>query len=1120
MMGRVTPDRSARVLRLFDELVDLDAAARDARLRALGAESPVAREVASLLAAAARAGDFLGLQHRPAPSADSPAPTGLVADRYQVVRRLGRGAMGDVFLAWDEQLARLVALKFLRAPPAGADEGAIARFRAEARAAAQLDHLHVGTVYDAGETAAGERYIVMAYYAGETLRERLARGPLPTDDALRIAAQLADALAAAHAAGIVHRDVKPANVLFDAKGGARLMDFGVATLLADPDAASHGVAIGTPAYMSPEQARGEGVDARADLWALGATLHEMLTGRRPEAGAAVPEVGVARALLAALLSEDRTRRPGTAREVRAALDALRAPGNARRRASSPTVGRGALPHAPTSLVGRARELAATARLLRETRLLTLTGPGGTGKTRLATELAARERARYPDDAWFVPLAEIADAALVPSSIAQALGVRDLGTTPLRERAIASLGTRRLLLVLDNFEHVLAATPFVADLLAACPGVTILVTSRASLGIQGEQAFPVPPLAVPRATADAAASEAVQLFVARARAVRQSFAPEADALAAVAEICRRLDGLPLALELAAARAMLLSPRAILERLEPRLELLAAGGPDRPARHATMRAVIDWSYVLLTAEERALFCRLALFAGGASLEAAEVMAPAPRVLDHLASLGGKSLLQAEEQPDGEPRFVMLETVRAFGLERLAAGPDDAAARAAHRTYFVGLAERAAERLRGPDQAVWLDRLEREYANVRVALDGALGQVTPADREERLRDAARLAVALHRLWLTRGPLFEGITYLQRILAAIDAPNAPALDVTLRARVVSSRSHLAGTRSLFGEARDLFARSLALYRQSGDRAAVAETLNNLAWQVWNLGDLEGGEALSAEALAIHEALGNALGVALSRNNLAWIAMERGDFDRAEQEFDTVIASHQRRGEWRAAAFAVSWLGVLAARRGNHARAIALHERALEVGGPVADLGYRTLVLVRLAVARHALGQPGQDALIELEYVPALREAGRLWPLGFALHELGAMRLDRGDEQGARTVLAEALEVRRASGGAGGIVETCTLLGEVHRRAGERVAAATLFVEALHTARGYGAPLLVAAAITAVAALARDAGAHERAADLLAAATGVRAGTTPPDDAAARALVDAMRLAASAPDA
>jgi predicted ATPase len=1098
--------------RLFDELIELDPAARDARIRELAPDAVVSREVASLLAAADRAGDFLGVLR-----AASPRPEeahGTVAGRYRIERHLGSGSMGDVYLAWDEELDRAVALKFLR-DSTTADPAALARLRAEARATARLEHPHVATVYDIGETREGQSFIVMAYYPGETLRQRLARAPLLERDALRIAAQIAGALAAAHAAGIVHRDVKPANVLFDAEGGARLTDFGIAKLTTDSETADGGDVAGTPAYMSPERALGAMTDPSADLWALGVTLHEMLTGQRPASPELIDarrapgdddvvagdptEAGISspRVLVAALLSANRAERLTDATSVREALETLIAAAEGGARSGGPGSGRGALPNTVTSLIGRERELAAAQRLLGETRLLTLTGPGGTGKTRLALEVATRERARFVDGVWFVPLAEIAEAALVPASVAQTLGVRDLGAMPLRDRTIAEVGARRLLLVLDNFEHVISAAPFVSELLQACPQLRILVTSRAPLGVQGEHLFPVPPLATPLPTdVDAAESAAVRLFVSRARAVRPSFALDAESLGAVAEICRRLDGLPLALELAAARAKLLSPRAILARLEQRFELLRAEAADRPVRHGTMRAVIDWSYILLTDAERAFFCRLAVFSGGVPLDAAEAVAASPepdaaptQVLNLLESLCGKSLLQAEEQPDGEPRFVMLETVRQYGLERLASGDDEASARREHRRFYVALAERAASRLRGPEQAEWLDRLEREYPNLRVAIEGAL-----TDGANGLADAARLAVALHRLWLTRGPLFDGIRYLQRILAAVDAADAPTLDAALVAGVISSAAHLAGTRSVFPEARDLFERSLALSRAAGDRRAVAETLNNLAWQVWNMGDLARGEALSREAMSIHEGHGNELGVTLSRNNLAWIAMEQCDFDSAERHFEAVIASHQRRGDVRAGAFAMSWLGVLASRRGDLARAIELHEQALALGDPVADLGYRTLVLVRLAAARHALGESNEEtAEMELVQVPALRAFGRLWPLAYGLTELGAMLLDEGEAGRALSFLEEAFEARRTSGGAAGVAEALMLLGVAKYRSGDRTAGITMLGQGLVASRDYGSRLLMIACLEAIAPLAIDAGKPESAAVLLSLATEAR---------------------------
>ena len=1092
-------DLHAEARRLFDELIELDSAGRAARLGDIAPDPALTHEVSSLLAAAARAGDFLQLLSQPEVRVPG---HGMVAGRYRIERHLGSGAMGNVHLAWDLQLERSVALKFLRAAAAAADTSAVARFRAEARTAARLEHPHVATVYDTGETDERQLFIAMAYYPGETLRERITRAPLAPGDALRIGAQVASALAAAHAAGIVHRDVKPANVLFDADGAAQLADFGIAKLLESPEVITRDWAVGTPAYMSPEQARGDAVDPSADLWALGVMLHEMLTGHRPRAGALPAERsevlasigdGV-RALVDSLLTDDRARRPVSAAAVRDALVALGAANSAAVRPRLPEAGRGAPPNAVSRLIGRERELAATRALLADSRLLTLVGPGGTGKTRLSLELASRVRDAYPDGVWFVPLGEVAESALVPWSVAQVLGVGDGGSVPPADRAIAALAGRRALLVLDNMEHVLASAPFVARLLAACPAVSVLATSRAPLAVQGEQTFPVPPLATPvQGAVDIATSDAVQLFVSRARAVKPSFVLDDESLVAVAEICRRLDGLPLALELAAARTTLLSPRAILARLEQRVDLLRADSADRPARHGTMRAVIDWSYNLLTEPERALFGRLAVFAGGASLEAVEAVARdlvrdsdvSMPAFELVSSLASKSLVQAEEQPDGEPRFVMLETVREYGLDRLADASDDLAARRAHRGYCVALAQRAAEQLRGPSQVMWLDRLEREYPNLRVALESAL-----SDPRDGLLDAAHLAVSLYRLWLTRGPLHEGIAVVTRILAALERPDAPQVGAALHARLVTSAAHLTGSRSVFPEARDLFARALALYREAGDRAGIATTLANLGWQTWAAGDLAQGEALSREALAMHEALGDALGIALSRNNLAWIAMERGDFDDAQREFETVIASHERRGDARGVAFATNWLGSLMERRGELTRAIELHSRALEVGQLVTDHGFRLLVLVRLAVTRHALGEPGdQVSLVETSYLPPQREFGRLWPLGTTLNELGRMLLESGEAARAHATLAEALDVRRASGGLGSVVESGILDAMALLRMNERTGCAVLLREALAAAIPYGSRPLMIAGLEATAQLLHVVGEDVDAATLLAAA-------------------------------
>ncbi|MDB4892859.1 MAG: hypothetical protein JWL61_4714 [Gemmatimonadetes bacterium] len=1058
----------SEVERLFAELIELEPAARALRLAQLAPDAAIASQVNSLVSAAARAGDFLGVL---AGSVDMNDPPRVIAGRYRIERTLGSGAMGDVYLARDSQLERQVALKILRIST-GDGYTAQAGLVAEARAAARLDHAHVATVYDVGEDAEGRLFIAMAYYPGETLRDRIERGPLSVGDAVRIAAQVADALAAAHDAGIVHRDVKPANVLFDAVGAVKLADFGVAKRLGHQNTIP-GLVVGTLAYMSPEQARGEQVDGRSDLWALGVILHEMLTGRRPSAApdvAALPE-GALRLLVPALLSIDPHTRPAHASSVHRTLSALMT-GDASVVAMSAEVSLRALPSAVTSFVGREPLLALARSLLAETRLLTLTGPGGTGKTRLALQVAAEVRASYADDVWFVPLADIADPALVPTSIARVLGIRDAIGAPVADRVLAMLRAKRALLVLDNFEHVLDAASFVARLLATCPDVTVLVTSRAPLAIQGEQELPIPPLTTPaRLDANAAESEAVQLFVQRARAVRPDFVLDEKTTEIVAEVCRRLDGLPLAVELAAARAKLLSPRVMLARLENRLDVLRADERDRPARHRTLREVIDWSYVLLTDDERALFTRLAVFGGGISMEAAEAVGATTRALDLLTSLCNKSLLRHEEQPDGESRFLFLETVREFALERLREAGHDSSARLAFRAWCIAFAERATAHLRGSSQLEWFDRIQREYANLRSALDDAI-----AEGASGLADAARLGTALHRFWLSRGPLREGVDYLRRIVAANDRlprDSDEALPLATRAKLFNAAALMVSSLSMFPEMRDLLTRSLALHREAADDAAIAVTLNNLGWAIWIMGDLDGAESLSTEALEIHRQHGDELGMALSRNNLAWIAMERGQYAIGEQGFIDAIAIHRRRGDQRAAGFCLTWLGLLATRLGDYTRALALHAEALAIPASLTGDGFRMLCLIRVAGLRHTMREPGDHvADVEATYLPRLREWGGLWPIAAGLAELGAMLLDVGHLDGARAAFEEEIDIRRRMGATQGMAEAQVLLATVHHRQGDRARATALLTEAMVGARHMGSLPTARAAERALADL------------------------------------------------
>ncbi len=457
---------------------------------------------------------------------------------------------------------------------------------------------------------------------------------------------------------------------------------------------------------------------------------------------------------------------------------------------------------PTPFIGREKEVTTVRDLLgREgVRLLTLTGPGGTGKTRLSLQVAAELSDRFVDGVFFVNLAPVREPEFVIPAIAQVLGVKETAEQSPLELLKASLREKQILLILDNFEQIVSAAEHVTALLIACPKLKIVVTSREVLHVRAEHEFAVPPLALPdpkRLPDPVVLSqyEAVALFIERVQAAKSDFQVTNANARAVAEICICLDGLPLAIELAAARSKLLPPQALLARLERRLAVLTSGARDVPARHQTLRNTISWSYDLLTAEEQSLFRRLSIFVGGCTLEALEAICTllddsngAASILDEVASLIDKSLLQQTEQEGVILRFVVLETIREYGLECLQRRGELQAARRAHAHYYLALAEQAEPELNGPNQVAWVERLEQEHDNLRAALDWALEKVTDEQVQERREVALQLSAALEQFWRIRGHYTEGRTFLERALAQSEGEN-----VSLRANVLRAAANLA---------------------------------------------------------------------------------------------------------------------------------------------------------------------------------------------------------------------------------------------------------------------------------------------------------------------------------------
>jgi non-specific serine/threonine protein kinase len=713
-----------------------------------------------------------------------------------------------------------------------------------------------------------------------------------------------------------------------------------------------------------------------------------------------------------------------------------------------------VPAEPTPLVGRATEIETARALLREhgARLLTLTGAGGTGKTRLALHLAASWVEAWDDGVWFVPLAAVRDPALVPSAIAHSLPIQHGGAPPL-EALKSFLRGRRLLLVVDNFEHLLSEALVVSELLAAGAGVQVLVTSRSRLDLRGEHELPVPPLEVPGADVAPRARAlmrypAVALFVQRARAADPRFRLGADNAGAVVEVCRRLDGLPLALELAAARLRDLSPAALLEKLEGPLELLSGGPRDLPQRHRTLRDTIAWSHELLDTVEQTLFRRLGVFVGGCALDAAAEVCQIADLGPHLELLADKSLVSVIQAAAGDdhsgPRVQMLETIREYALERLEESGEEDAVRSRHSAVYLALAEAAEPRLGGADQRAWMDRLERESGNLRAALAWGLEGAS-------LEVAARIGSALWRFWWVHGHLTEGRRWLERIVAGRSGL-APAT----RARALNSAAGLAFRQGDRERAEALYPDGLAAAREAGDRRETARALRLLGAIRGERGNFAEALALSEEALAINRELGDKRGVTDCLGSLSGIAFMSGGLARCKELCEESLKLLERLGDRHGRAMAMNNLGEVERLLGNLDRAESLVTQALGIARELEAKHVESALLVNLGNV--ALDRRDHGRAREL-YESALRRAQELGlrreVAPGALRGLGAIALAAGRSGRAAILYAGAALLREA--------DCFTLAPSDADRFREEVAATReaageeAFVEALRQARRQG---------------------------------------------------------------
>ena len=796
--------------------------------------------------------------------------------------------------------------------------------------------------------------------------------------------------------------------------------------------------------------------------------------------------------------------------------------------------RGNLPQQLTTFIGRESVMAEAKRRLTDTHLLTMAGPGGSGKTRLCLEIAGSLVEEYPDGAWLVEFAPLADPGHVPQVLATTLGVREEAWRPLASTLVEHLRGRRTLLVFDNCEHLIDACARLAEaLLRGCPEVKILASSREALGLTGEVAFRVPPMSMPDASSvppleELAAFEAIRLFVERATAAKPDFALSQATALGVVQICQRLDGIPLAIELAAARVRALSVQQIAAHLDERFRLLTGGSRTALPRHQTLRGLIDWSYSLLSEAERRLLRRVSVFVGGWTLDAVTLVCAGEGVdhldvVDLLGRLVDKSLCLADDQ-GADPRYRLLETIRQYGLEKLSESTDGETVRDRHRDFYLGFAVQAEERLQGPDQVAWLNRLETDHDNLRAALRWSI------DRDE-MEPALRLGSVLWPFWDTHGYVREGRAWLDELLARARArPSSSAFSAMSRgalAKVLDGAAYTRARWSEFAKAGDFQAEGLAVWRELGDTRGIAKALDRLGDITRLLGDRARGRALFSESLELFRALGDRRGAAHVLNNLGEMALQEGEIATAKLLFEQCVSLFESIADDRGLSHALDNLGDVLTTGGDYDRAEALYARSLRLAE---ELGDNHAIAATLRGLGGVALRRGDHARARRHYEDSVARFGEMND-GFcrakSLIGLAVTSHETGDHGLARKLGDEGLDLLRGADAKGELAPGLALLGRASLAHGDVARALRLLDQSLTLHAELRDERGAATSLESLARLASAGGRPEAALTLLAAAYGRRHAAGPeaasPDRAArdhavagARAQLDAATAAAA----